>query len=136
MRTAAFRRATGFTLIDVILGIAIVMVGLVATTYLITVPTVLNTDARYNMLAHRAARDQIEALRQQYRSTLPANCSNVPFSNSSVSALPNGSARMTIADYEGSSNLKSVVLTVTWTDTARPASRSISMSTLLGRMVQ
>lgn len=136
MRTGWCRADKGFTLVEVLLGIALVIVGLVALSYLIALPTVLNRDARYNMLAHRAARDQIEALRQQYRSSLPANCSGVPFTNSSVSALPNGQAQMTISDYQGSTRLKSVVITVTWADTAQSGNRSISVPTLLGQMVQ
>ncbi|MGQ9524312.1 MAG: type IV pilus modification PilV family protein [Armatimonadota bacterium] len=136
MQTICTRESKAFTLIDVLLGIALVMVGLVALSYLTTIPTVLNRDARYNMLAYRAARDQIESLRQQYRSSLPANCTNTPFTSDSVNQLPSGSARMTIADYPSVSNLKSVLITITWADTAQPGRRSISVSTLLGRMVQ
>jgi type II secretory pathway pseudopilin PulG len=130
-------RRGGFTLVDVLFGIVITAIGLMALSYLLALPTMLNRDSHYNMLAYRAARQQIELIRQQYRNSLPPTVTDAAFTNSSIAALPNGSGRMSIADYQGSPNVKRVSATVSWADSTAPGGvRSITVTTLLTRMVQ
>jgi type II secretory pathway pseudopilin PulG len=87
-------RRGGFTLVDVLFGIVITAIGLMALSYLLALPTMLNRDSHYNMLAYRAARQQIELIRQQYRNSLPPTVTDAAFTNSGIAALPNGSGRM------------------------------------------
>ncbi|MGC8834193.1 MAG: type IV pilus modification PilV family protein [Armatimonadota bacterium] len=135
-RTLIYKRG-GFTLVDVLFGIVITAVGLMALSYLLALPTTLNRDSHYNMLAYRAARQQIELIRQQYRNSLPPTVTDAVFTNNSIAALPNGSGRMSIANYGGSPNIRQISATVTWTDPAAPQGvRSITVTTLLTRMVQ
>lgn len=137
MRRTPIYKQGGFTLVEVLFGIVITAVGLMALSYLLALPTMLNRDSHYNMLAYRAARQQIELIRQQYRNSLPPTVTDAAFTNNSIAALPNGSGRMSIANYGSSPNIRQISATVTWADSTAPQGvRSITVTTLLTRMVQ
>jgi Tfp pilus assembly protein PilV len=126
------RTTSGFTLVDVLLSVAIITVGMVAVSYTMAVGLGLNIDTRETNLAYQAANAQMDFLRQ-----LPFNqlsiCTNQPFSVPNLSQLPNADARMTVELVQGEPNLKKVTLVIRWTRHGPGRDQSIRLVTLVSR---
>jgi type II secretory pathway pseudopilin PulG len=126
------KATSGFTLVDVLLSIAIITVGMVAVSYTMAVGIGLNIDTRETNLAYQAANAQMDYLRQ-----LPFNrlsiCTNQPFSVPNLSQLPNADARMTVELVQGEPNLKKVTLVISWTRRGPGRDQSIRLVTLVSR---
>ena len=124
------RTTSGFTLVDVLLSIAVITVGMVAVSYTMAVGLGLNIDTRETNLAYQAANAQMDYLRQ-----LPFNqliiCKNQPFSVPNLSQLPNADARMTVELIEP--HLKKVTLVISWTRHGPGRDQSIRLVTLVSR---
>jgi prepilin-type N-terminal cleavage/methylation domain-containing protein len=115
----------GFTLIEVLIAIAIVGVMILATsTFLQRVP-VSTRETHDQDMALRIARDQLEKLRVGGYAALPATGS---YTHALLTELASSSATMTIAPVAGEDTAE-VTTTVSW----RGASgmRSLSLTTLM-----
>ena len=132
MNRVAKRTNSGFTLVDVLLSIAIITVGMVAVSYTMAMGIGLNIDTRETNLAYQAANTQMDSLRQ-----IPFNelsvCANKSFNAPNLSQLPNADARMTVELFQGEPNLKKVTLVISWTRHGPGRDQSIRLVTLVSR---
>ncbi len=118
-------RQTGFTIIEVLLGLLIVSVMLVI--YVVSINTLkLNEIVRDRELALRIAGNEIETLRATPFNSLPASGS---FADPLLSSLSQGAGAITVSALNAST--KQVTVTVTWHRPATPADSSISLVTLI-----
>jgi len=121
-------RRTGFTLVEVLMGIALIMVSLVAILYLTALPSVLNRQSMEDLRASRAIRDEIERIRKIDFNAL----SSGSFANPNLAKLSGATGNRTVTNYGGSTKMKQVTLTVTWVDPK--GQRTVSSTVLLSRM--
>lgn len=126
--TGLTNRRTGFTLVEVLMGIALIMVSLVAILYLTALPSVLNRQSMEDLRASRAIRDEIERIRKIDFNAL----SSGSFSNPNLTKLPGATGNRTVTNYGGSTKMKQVTLAVTWVDPR--GQRTVSSTVLLSRM--
>lgn len=115
----------GFSLIEMIIALALVLATiLVFAAALQSSP--LTRHARNQNVAYHVAADQIEELRNTQFSSLPASGS---FSGAGLNNLTGAQGEFTITDYQGSSDIKQVVVTVTWLEGG--SAKSLSLETLM-----
>lgn len=122
----------GFSMIEVLLAIAVVTVGLTAVSYVMAVGMGLNVDSKETSLAYQAANEQIERLRRTPFASIPI-CTNAPFSVPNLSALPNAEGLMTVRLYQDQSDLKQVTVRVRWTRRGPGRDQSVQLVTLMAR---
>lgn len=124
------KRQKGFTIVELV--VVIVMFGMAATTLtsLFSYMQYAQREVQYLSTATRAARAQIETLRNgQYTALDPAT--PVIFSASLPSSLPSGSTgRADVSIPAGISGLKRVDVTVSWPIGAM--TKSTTLSALIG----
>lgn len=110
-------RASGFTLIEVLLAITLTTVGVLGAASLITSTSITNRRIREETAAARACRHALENVR-----SLPWNAiadrNNAPLLGDvpELSEMANGAGSLTIAPYQGQSDIKQVTIRVTWTE--------------------
>ncbi len=122
------RVVTGFTLIEVIIALALLMATIIIfSSVLSSIP--LTKAARNQNLAYHIAAKKIEELRNTPFNSLPSSGS---FSDPALNKLENASGALTVADYEGASDIKKVTVTVVWTDPVGPA-KSVALETLMSK---
>jgi len=120
-------RSYGFSLIEVVMAIAIVGIVLVVIgTFLQRIP-VNSRDVGYQDLALKIARGEVEHLRAQGYDALPASGS---FSDSLLSSLPAGTGAVAITTYDDKT--KQVVVTVSYQGAGQTAS-SVALTTLIAQ---
>ena len=116
-------RATGFTLIEVL--VSLLLIGAMLMAFQATLlGTPLAAGAKHQDLALRIAQHEVEALRAAGYAALPASGS---FASSQLALLPSGSGERAVTTYNDKT--KQVVVTVSWQE--RGASRSVSLTTLM-----
>lgn len=115
----------GFSLIEVIIGLALVLVTLtIFGVALSTLP--LTKTARNQNIAYHIAAKKIEELRDTTFVSLP---SSGPFTDPGLADLPGSTADLTITDYEGSNKIKRAAVVVNWEETGQ--ARSVLLETLI-----
>jgi prepilin-type N-terminal cleavage/methylation domain-containing protein len=126
------RRASGFTLVEVILAIALVTVGFLGAMSLVTSTSVTNRRAREESAAYRACRHELENLRGMSWSALTTR-TNAAFVGDvpELSELSSATGQLTIATYNSDPSIRRITLTVSWSE-PRLGSQSWSMTTLVG----
>ncbi len=118
---------TGFTLIEVIIGLALLLATIsIFGVAISTLP--LTKTARNQNLAYHLAAKKLEELRNTPFAILPPGGS---FTDPGLSNLPSSTASLTIADYQDSSEIKRATVTVSWED--QGAARSIELDTLISQ---
>lgn len=115
----------GFSLIEVVVAVAIIGLIATVTSTLLQRVSVDAREIRNQDLALKIARNEIEVLRASGYASLPASGS---FTNTLLSSLVSSSALVTIADFDAKT--KRADVTVSW-QSAGLASRSVSLSTLI-----
>ena len=115
-----------FSLIEVLIGLGIVLITLTILGVVInTVP--LTKNARYQSTAYHIAAKEVEILRNTSFASLPGSGS---FSGTGLSSLPSGSGSLTVVNYQSSTDIKQITVTVSWND--RGTTRSVTLETLIG----
>lgn len=117
-------RQKGFTLLEVIVSIAVIAGLFMLYTAAIN-NVFLSRTIKQKDVALRIASHKMEELRAGGYDSLPASGS---FSDSNLSSLPSGTGSMTISDYNTST--KQVQVTVSFEDFAGN-NQSVSLSTLI-----
>ncbi|MFZ3044086.1 MAG: type II secretion system protein [Minisyncoccia bacterium] len=115
----------GFSLIEVVVAIAILATMIVATSALLQRMPINGREVRDQDLALKIARNEIETLRAGGYAALPASG---PFVNSLLASLSSGSGSLVVSVYDAKT--KQVDVTVSWVGTA-VTPRSVVLTTLL-----
>ncbi len=121
----ATRTARGFSLLEVVIAIAIIAVAVVAASAVFQRVPVNGREVRDQDLALKIARNEVEMLRGSGYGALPASG---PFSNPLLSSLRSGAGAVAVTDLNAKT--KQVAVTVSWQG-ADSAGRSISLTTLV-----
>jgi prepilin-type N-terminal cleavage/methylation domain-containing protein len=119
-------RKTGFSLIEVIVAIAIIGMMIVTTSVLLERLPVNSRAVSDQDVALKIARNEIETLRAGGYALLPVNGS---FANPLLNSLPSGSASVTIAVYDAKT--KRADVSVSWRETS--GARTVSLTTLIAQ---
>jgi Tfp pilus assembly protein PilV len=119
------RKQKGTGLIEVI--VCMFMVAVLLVLYASALSTVATTrKLRYENLAYHTATKQMETLRNTAYASLP---SSGTISDSLLSQIPSGAGSFTVTSYPGYSNIKEIVVTVTWND---GLAKQVVLKTLAG----
>jgi type II secretory pathway pseudopilin PulG len=119
------RLLTGFTLIEIIISLALIMVTLVLFgAAMMNLPLIKHS--RGQNIAYHAAAAEIELLRNTNFASLPVSG---PFTNSGLANLENASGSLAISNYEGNAMIKKIIVTVTWYEES--AAKTITLETLI-----
>ncbi len=120
------KKQAGMSLIEVVICLFILFVLL--ASYAAALNTVALTRLqRYENLAYHIANKQMETLRGTPLASLPASGSIV---DSLLSQIPSGAGSYTVSNYVGYSNVKEIVVTVTWT--TKNGNKQVVLKTLAG----
>jgi len=117
----------GFSLIEVVIAIAIIAMIYVATTRFLQIIPPTSGDARNEDLALKIASNEMETLRAGGYDVLPPSES---FTSSLLSSLPSGAAALVVTDYD--TQTKRVDITVSWQGVSL-TNRSLSLTTLIAK---
>ncbi len=117
---------TGFTLIEVIISMAIILV-LFSLLLMESNTLSISRSQQYEDIAYHIANKQMESLRATAFSDLPASAD---ISDLSLDQLPSGSGNFTINDYSGYTGMKEIEVTVNWS--VNNVAKSIVIKTLAG----
>jgi len=114
----------GFTFIEVV--VTLFIVGAVLVLYQAAAGTIrLTKNSKNQEIALRVANNKIEELRAGGYDSLPASGG---FSDSQLSALPNGSGNMAVTAFNA--DTKQILISVRWQNPGG-SSRNISLATLV-----
>lgn len=119
----------GFTLIEIIVSVALIGLIVTATTSLLQRVSVNEREIGNKSLALRIARNEVEQLRAAGYAALPASGS---FTDSLLSSLPSGSGVIAVTTVDAKT--KQLVVTVSWT--GESGARSTSLTTLIAENSQ
>jgi len=116
---------SGFTLIEVLLS-SFFFIALV-TILLSSSGALLNTrKTNLETVAAKVASKQIENLRNTTYASLPSSGS---FADAELSKLPQGAATRTLTSYQSSTDIKDVLITVSWIE--KGVLKQLKMETLI-----
>ena len=116
---------TGFTLVELIVGLALTLAALMLFSSVVsTIP--LTKTARNQNIAYHIASKKIEELRNTAFASLPASGN---FSDSGLSDLASSTASLLVSDYQGSEDIKEIKVTITWLQEAE--NKSAAVETLI-----
>lgn len=120
----------GFTIIEVL--IALIFIAMIVT---ITLSTGLNFNRilRFNLqsAAVKIASGELETLRTKSFAEIEALPSSGNVLDPDLTKLPQSTATRAVADFEGNPDVKSITVTVTWTE--NNVAKNIKMTTLISR---
>ena len=129
------RRSRGFGLVDCVVGFGLIVTGLLVSMNVLPTTQRAARLARQNMLATHVARARLE----QTTSLAFDSITQSTLAPVTLTTVVNGSTTSvvftpTLAVGTISSDLKNVVCTVTWNDSASsPPTHSVTMETLVAR---
>ena len=115
----------GFSLIEVIIASAMVISSLVIFCVALSTVPLTRTTRNQNIAYHIAAK-KIEDLRRTAFASLPASG---PFNDPGLSYLASSTASLTVADYQGSGEIKDISVTVNWVQ--QGATKNVILQTLI-----
>ncbi len=119
-------RQKGVSLIEVV--VCLFLIGVLLAFYAAALNTVtLTRKLRYENYAYHIANKQMEALRNTSYGSLPVGGAIV---DSMLTQIPSGAGNYTVSDYPGFSNVKEIVVTVTWID---GINKQVVLKTLAGQ---
>lgn len=117
--------ARGFSLVELLIALVFIIVAvfifLSATDTLGRI-----SQANHQTIAFHIASRKIESLRGQQFSAIPPSG---PFADSELSKLPQGSATLTVGDYQGNTKIKQIEAKVTWFEQSVP--KEVKTTTLI-----
>ena len=112
----------GFSLIEVIIASAMVISSLVIFGVALSTVPLTRTTRNQNIAYHK----KIEDLRRTAFASLPASG---PFNDPGLSYLASSTASLTVADYQGSGEIKDISVTVNWVQ--QGATKNVILQTLI-----
>ena len=119
---------SGFSIIEVL--VTLFIVGAVLVLYQAAAGTIrLTKNSKQQEIALRVANNKTEELRAGGYAGLPASGG---FSDSQLSALPNGSGNMAITNFNA--DTKQIIITVQWQNIGDPSVRNVSLATLVTKI--
>ncbi len=118
------QRQRGSSLIEMIVVILIVLI-LFDLAILEAQSLILVRKQQYEDIAYHIANKEMESLRATSFDSLTNSSGSI--SDTQLNLIPSGSGTFTIADYSGYSDLKQLIVTVTWND---GSSKSVTLNTL------
>ena len=122
---ASLRSRSGFSLIEVIVAVGIVVAALAAAEALVHAVPLTRTTSHED-IALVIARGELESVRAAGYAAAPASG---PFSSSLMASLPSGAGTLAVSDFN--TGTKQVTVTVSWQPVGGSAARSLMMSTLV-----
>ena len=115
----------GFSLIELIVALGLISVAVLLLGVAVSsVPLTKNT--RDQNLAYHIAVKKIEELRSISYASLPGSGT---FTDPGFAELNSAAGQLTVASYQGSSEIKHITVTVTWTDGG--ANKNVTLDTLM-----
>jgi prepilin-type N-terminal cleavage/methylation domain-containing protein len=118
---------SGFTVIEVL--ITLFMIGVTVMLFQATAnAVVLNKYGRFREIALRIADKKLQTVRTTAFASIPATGT---FSDSLLSTIPNGQATITTTDIN--SNLKDVMVTITWRRPDNSSTQQVQLQTYIYR---
>lgn len=122
----------GFTLIEMIVTIAVTSLVLVMILGTILFTIKVNLRTRHRTLAYQILEQEVEIVRNTPFENLQNQTAGVFLDTvSEVSNLPSGTGTLTIEDYAGQSTIKQVTADISWLEGDSP--KTISLTTLVSR---
>lgn len=115
----------GFSLIEVVISLAIIATAFVAASALLSTAT-LGRETGDKTLGLAIASNEMETLRAGGYASLPSSGS---FSDARLADLPSGAGALAISDWN--TKTKEVVVTVSWEEPAVAATSTVSLTTLV-----
>ncbi len=120
-----FQVLGGFSLIEIVLTIFLVL-ALLSILFTASSTVIHSRNSSLQNTAAKIATREIENLRNTAYVSLPSSGS---ISDPDLQKLPSGSATRTISDYQSSTKIKQVTITVNWKEKEVP--RQLVMETLI-----
>jgi Tfp pilus assembly protein PilV len=136
-RAPSLRSRSGFTLIEALIMIVLVIGGVSAIAYLMTVGTQMNAENQDTLNAYQAANEWAEFLRQvpfdnlQIASNKSFGTTSADVGYDSLSKLYNPQGVYTVAYYGTDDTMKQVTITVSWSRYKTTRDRSVSITTVI-----
>ncbi len=128
------KKQEGFTLVELMIAVAILAIGLLALAGLQVTAIRGNLSSKGQTTAVMLAEAKMEEFKNTAFSSL-SNVTNQADSNNPLNESGQSGGRYnrywTIQNYAGSSNMKQITVTVSWTETI--GSRSISLDTVVAK---
>ncbi|OGE76806.1 MAG: hypothetical protein A3C85_03285 [Candidatus Doudnabacteria bacterium RIFCSPHIGHO2_02_FULL_48_21] len=118
-------RYFGFSLVELIVALAVVMVAILLFGVAVSsLPVIKGT--RNRNIAYHAAAQKIEELRNTPFASLPGSGS---FSYPILSSLASSTAQLTVSNYLGDSEIKQAIVVVSWFENS--GTQSVRLDTLI-----
>lgn len=120
------REQIGFSLVEVIIAMGLILVTVMIFGVALSALPLTKT-ARNSNIAYHVAAKKIEEIRNLPFGSLPASGS---FTDSAMSQMPSGAtASLTVQNYSGSSQIKQITATISWTENGN--GKSTTLDTLV-----
>lgn len=106
----------GTTFVELIIAVGVIGVALLSLILVIIYGIKVNRQAKLLTLSYEIAGKEMETLRNTPFTNL-INQTNGPFysdANTDLAKLPNGSGNLTIRNYEGSTQIKEIIINISW----------------------
>jgi len=122
----ALRRTKGFSLLEAIIAIGLIMV-LLSAFLSVWLAAGLNISIQRAILAEQIASREIETIRAKSFSEIVST--TTPITDALLGELPGGTGTTTISDYLATSTIKHIEVLVTWRE--RGATKQYRLNTLV-----
>ena len=120
----------GTTLIELLIAIAVIVIGLLALYSAIVTGMTLNLKAKHRAIAYNVGAQEMEILRNTAFSSLTDRADGPYIGTvSGLTQLPTGMGQLTIQNYSGNPDIKQINIKVLWQESGQP--KNITLTTLI-----
>jgi len=112
------KKNRGVSLVELIVAIGVISIAILSLYYAILYGIKVNNQAKHLTLSYEIASKEMETVRSTPFANL-ANQTNGNFysdSSADLAKLSGGQGKLTIRDYNGSSSIKEIIVTVNWNE--------------------
>jgi len=127
-KTAAFSKASGFTLIEVLVAVVVFSLGIIALFGSFSLALNTSRNGRDLTTANHLAETKIEQLRLGGFDDIAIDTNPSP---TAVGQLAQGQMKVVVDYYNGNTKIKLVTVKIYWQ--SRPESRAVTLTTLIGQ---
>ena len=128
--TCHFKVKHGFTLIEILISLLLIL-AIIVVLFATSGTFMSSRKSNLQGFAAKIASCEIEQLRKTAFASLPASGAIGAPCNSDLAKLPQAAAERTVSDYQTDSDIKQIIISVTWVE--NNASQEIKMDTLISK---